>query len=62
MESRFAVEIFFKSAVGAQLQLLYGRSQFCGEAAANFVVKLNLLLRGSESSKVHFSDKYIYGD
>ena len=29
MESRFAVESFFISAVGAELQLSYGRSQFC---------------------------------
>ena len=53
MESRFAVESFFISAVGAGLQLSYGRSQFCGEAAANFVVNWNLLLRGPQTSMVH---------
>ena len=50
MESRFAVESFVISAVGAELQLSYGRSQFCGGVAANFVVNWNLLLSGSQTS------------
>ena len=51
MESRFAVESFFLSAVGAELEPTYRRSQFCGEAGANFVVIWKLLLRANEDEE-----------
>ena len=50
MESRYAVESFFISAVDAELELSYGRSQFCGGVAANIVVNWNLLLSSSQTS------------
>ena len=40
MESRFAVESFFISAVGAELQLSYGRIQFCGGGRSQYCSEL----------------------
>ena len=40
MESRFAVESFFISAVGAELQLSYGRIQLCGGGRSQYCSEL----------------------
>ena len=40
MESRFAVESLVISAVGAELQLLYRRIQFCGGGRSQFCSEL----------------------
>ena len=40
MESRFAVESSFISAVGAELQLSYGRIQLCGGGRSQYCSEL----------------------
>ena len=40
MESRFAVESFVISAVGAELQLSYGRIQLCGGGRSQYCSEL----------------------